>query len=104
MTLDQHRGVTYVPVVRPVGFWTVLTVLLLESVHAYARGPNAQPVVAKLMLPEQSSTLVPMIARVHDISMPPSVAEQPLPPVTVTLYLMLHAFSHGVEEYERNQY
>ena len=30
----------------------------------------------------------------------PSVAEQPLPPVTVTLYLLLHTFLHGVEDGE----
>ena len=84
----------------------MLTTLLFESVHEYVTGPNEQPVVVKTIPPQNRSVRALTIARVHPTttSMPPSVAEQPLPPVTVTLYLMLHAFSHGVEEYERNQY
>ena len=62
---DQRRGITYVSEARPVGFWTVLTVLPLESVHMYVRGVNAQPEVVKVMLPPQSTTVASTIARVH---------------------------------------
>ena len=65
VTLDRRGGITYVPVARPVGFWTVLTMVVLASVHAYVRGPNEQPVVTKLMLPVQAATAALVIARVQ---------------------------------------
>ena len=50
---------------RPLGYWTVLTVLLLESVHAYVTSPNAQPAVVTKMEPVQSSTKGLQTVRVH---------------------------------------
>ena len=65
VTLNQRRGITYVPVGRPLGYWTVLTVLLLESVHEYVTSPNAQPAVVTKMEPVQSSTKGLQTVRVH---------------------------------------